>query len=172
MASKVKNETRGTYAVNTTDTTTESDDACITRALEILERRLIGRRSRCGAVFETPTAAGDYCRLRFAAEEREHFSVLFLDTRHRLIQCETLSVGTIDAASVYPREVVKRALALNAAAIILTHNHPSGIPAPSNADAAITRRIADACALVDVRVLDHLVVGEGPAVSLAALGMM
>jgi len=95
-----------------------------------------------------------------------------LDTRHRLIACEELFQGTIDGASVYPREVVKRALHHNAAAVIFAHNHPSGVAEPSDDDARITRRLRDALALLDIRVLDHLVVGAGEVISLAQRGLM
>ncbi len=92
--------------------------------------------------------------------EREVFGVLFLDNQHRIIKFETLFYGTVDAASVYPREIVKRALMWNASAVIFCHNHPSGIPEPSQADKRITRRLQDALNLIDVRVLDHFIVGE------------
>ena len=167
--SKVRNEARAPYLVSVEPS---DDDKTITAALAILERRLSSRRDGGGYQFERPEEAMVYCRLKFAAAERELFSVLFLDTRHRLIRCETLSAGSIDSATVHPREVVKAALQHNAAAVVFTHNHPSGNPEPSAADAAITRRLVDALALVDVRVLDHLVVGEHSAVSMAALGMM
>ncbi|VAW93941.1 UPF0758 family protein, partial [hydrothermal vent metagenome] len=96
----------------------------------------------------------------------------FLDTRHRVIEFEELFRGTIDGASVHPREVLRRALAHNAAAVILAHNHPSGIAEPSRADRHITERLTDALALVDVRVLDHLVVGDGEVVSFAERGWL
>ena len=100
------------------------------------------------------------------------FACLFLDNRHRLIRFEELFRGTIDGASVHPREVVRQALAHNAAALILAHNHPSGVAEPSGADRQITRRLVDALALVDVRVLDHLVVGRGEAFSFAEQGLL
>jgi DNA repair protein RadC len=104
--------------------------------------------------------------------QREAFYILFLDNQHRVIQDEILFEGTIDAASVYPREVVKRALHHNAAALILAHNHPSGVAEPSQSDIRITSRISDALALVDIRVLDHFVVGDGEIVSFAERGWM
>jgi DNA repair protein RadC len=100
------------------------------------------------------------------------FTCLFLDNRHRVIECEELFRGTIDGASVHPREVVKRALQLNAAALILAHNHPSGVAEPSQADQQLTRRLREALGLVDIRVLDHLVVGDGEAVSFAERGLL
>ena len=107
---------------------------------------------------------------RLRDKTREAFYVLFLDNQHRVIKGEVLFEGTIDSASVYPREVVKRALDHNAAALILAHNHPSGAAEPSQADRRITRRIGDALALVDIRVLDHFVVGDGEVVSFAERG--
>jgi DNA repair protein RadC len=100
------------------------------------------------------------------------FAVLFLDTRHRTIAFEELFRGGIDGAEVHPREVVRRCLAHNAAAVILGHNHPSGVSEASAADRAITRRLSEALALVDVRVLDHFIVGDGPALSFAARGWL
>ncbi|MCY1404001.1 hypothetical protein D9M71_191980 [compost metagenome] len=100
------------------------------------------------------------------------FACLFLDSRHRVLAFEVLFHGSIDGASVYPRQVVKRALAHNAAALILTHNHPSGVAEPSQADRALTQRMKDALALVDVRVLDHFIVGDGEPLSMAEHGWM
>lgn len=103
---------------------------------------------------------------------REVFAALFLDNRHRVIHCEALWQGTIDGASVYPREVVTRCLELNAASVIFAHNHPSGVAEPSDADRRMTHRLRDALALVDIRVLDHLVVGDGEVVSFAERGLL
>ena len=100
------------------------------------------------------------------------FVCLFLDTQHRVICCEELFQGTLDASSVYPRDVVQRALALNAAAIIFAHNHPSGIAEPSQADQRITTRLCQALALVDIRVLDHMIVGDGAVLSMAERGLL
>ena len=102
----------------------------------------------------------------------EVFCALFLDNRHRLIACDELFRGTIDGASVHPREVVRQALARNAAAVILAHNHPSGVAEPSQADELITLRLKDALGLVDIRVLDHLIVGDSRCVSLAERGVL
>jgi DNA repair protein RadC len=102
----------------------------------------------------------------------EVFAVLFLDNRHRVLAFEELFRGTIDGASVHPREVVRRALQLNAAAVILSHNHPSGVAEPSQSDQRITTRLREALALVDIRVLDHLVIGDGNCCSLAQLGLL
>jgi DNA repair protein RadC len=110
--------------------------------------------------------------LRFAGLEHEVFACIYLDSRHRPIACEELFRGTIDGTSVHTREVVKRALVHNAAAVILAHNHPSGVAEPSQADELITRRLKEALALVDIRVLDHLIVGSGLVESMAERGCM
>jgi DNA repair protein RadC len=144
-----------------------SDEEVIAAALRILSRRL----ARSNAI-TSPRVTREYLTVRFADLEHEVFACLFLDTRHRVIACEELFRGTVDGASVHPREVVKRALAHNAAAVVLAHNHPSGVAEPSEADRSITRRLRDALALVDVRVLDHLVVGGASAVSMAERGLV
>ena len=118
----------------------------------------------------SPTAVMQYLQLQLGAMEKEIFGAMFLDTRHRLIEFKKLFYGTIDGASVHPREVVKRSLQVNAAAVIFSHNHPSGVAEPSQADIQITGRLKSALALVDVRVLDHIVVAAGDCVSLAQRG--
>jgi DNA repair protein RadC len=123
-----------------------------------------------GKAIESPTAAYRLFRDRLAHLPHEVFCCLFLDTRHRVLSFDELFRGTIDGAAVYPREIVKRALALNAAAVILSHNHPSGDCEPSEADRAITVRVSKALSLVDVRLLDHLVIGGDQLVSLAERG--
>jgi DNA repair protein RadC len=121
----------------------------------------IDQRYRSGApVMTSPARTREFLRLRLGARDHEIFAALFLDNRHRLIQFVELFRGTIDGASVHPREVVKEALAHNAAAVIFAHNHPSGVSTPSQADELITQRLKEALALVDIRVLDHLIVGE------------
>lgn len=135
----------------------------IAESCEIFDRAkaLIAQRYRAGSpVLGSPALTRDYLRLHLGPCEYEQFGVLHLDSRHKLISVETLFRGTLASASVYPREVVKTALASNAAALILYHNHPSGVAEPSRADELITMRIRDALALVDVRVLDHLIVSE------------
>lgn len=129
-------------------------------------------RDLTGDTIRDPNQAALHCVDLVGRFDSERFAALFLDNRHRIIAAETLFKGTIDGTSVYPREVVKRALELNAAALILTHNHPSGIAEPSQADERITRRLADALSLVDIRVLDHVIVGEGTTTSLAARGLI
>lgn len=132
---------------------------------------LMGRMKRDG-VLTTPEQTRLFLKARLAAYEHEVFAVLFLDNRHRVIAFEEMFRGTIDGAAVYPREVVKAALRNNAAAVIFSHNHPSGVAEPSPADRAITSRLRDALMLVDVRVLDHIVVGDNEAVSFAERGLL
>ncbi len=124
-----------------------------------------------GDSMTSPGMVQEYLRLELATEEQEIFSCLFLDNRNRVIEFKRMFYGTIDGASVYPREVAKAALAVNAAAVIFAHNHPSGVAEPSNADKRITDRLKDALALLDIRVLDHIVIGD-EAVSMAERGMM
>jgi DNA repair protein RadC len=139
--------------------------------LELARRHLREKLQPRDAIAD-PDATRAYLRARLRDLGHEVFVCLFLDTRHRVIRDEELFRGTLDGASVYPREVVKRALALNAAAVIFAHNHPSGVAEPSAADHALTRRLVDALALVEVRVLDHFVVGEGEPVSFAERGLI
>ena len=120
----------------------------------------------------SPALTSDYLKLHFATQEREVFTLLCLNSQHEVITCENVFFGTIDSASVYPREVVKLALQHNAAAVILSHNHPSGIPEPSQADKTITNRLVEALKLIDVRVLDHLVIGGNDSVSFAERGLI
>ncbi len=144
-----------------------SDDELTAAALQVLADLLVR-----GNVLDSPRATRDYLALRLGQLEHEMFCCLFLDNRHRLVAFEELFRGTVDGASVHPREVVKRALARNAAAVILAHNHPSGAPEPSQADELITLRLKDALALVDIRLLDHLIVGGKTVVSLAERGVI
>jgi DNA repair protein RadC len=125
-----------------------------------------------GDLLSSPTDAAKLCRSLYGSYDNERFGVIWLDTRHRVLHVETLFTGTIDGAAVYPRVVVKRALELNAAAAILTHNHPSGLAEPSEADRSITLKLSKALALVDIRLLDHLVVTRDSSVSLAERGWL
>ncbi len=138
--------------------------------MEIARRQLMEDLKR-GATIESPGMAGPYLTARMRDYDREVFACIFLDSRHRIIIYEELFSGTLDCAQIHPREVVRRALDHNAAAVILAHNHPSGLAEPSQADRDMTRRLKDALKVVGVRVLDHLVVGDGEPVSLAALGL-
>ncbi len=141
---------------------------------DVLDRAnaLIAQRFRSGSpVLSAPSRTREFLRLKHAALEHEIFALLFLDNRHRLIEYLELFRGTINGASVHPREVVKEALARNAAALICAHGHPSGDPTPSQADELITVRLKEALALVDIRLLDHLIVGN-TICSMAELGLI
>ncbi len=135
-------------------------------AADLLGRRIIGQ------VLASPRDAGEFARTRLAAVEQEVFCCLFLDNRHRVLAFEELFKGTLNGTAVYPREVVKRVLAYNAAAVILVHNHPSGDPEPSRADEVLTQRLKEVFGLIDVRVLDHLVVGRDGCVSFSERGLV
>jgi DNA repair protein RadC len=135
-------------------------------------RRVLSRRVRRGATISSPQAVKDYLRLQIGVLEHEVFTVVFLDAQHRLIALREMFRGTVTQTSVYPREVVKEALAVNAAAVILAHNHPSGSTEPSRADEYLTQTLRTALALVDVRVLDHLVVAGGEVTSFAERGLL
>jgi DNA repair protein RadC len=148
--------------------TADSRPQCVTEALRWLESKL----SRKDVCFNSPQAVKDYCRLRLGANEQEVFAILFLDSQHRLIACEEMFRGTLTQTSVYPREIVKRALALNAGAVICTHNHPSGLAEPSRADEYLTASLKTALALIDVRILDHIVVSALESVSFAEKGLI
>lgn len=149
--------------------TFNNDDAIITSALNILEKRIT--YSTDSQSLTSPESSKNYVKLQLARYEHEVFACLWLDNRNRVINFNKLFRGTIDGASVYPREVVKAALKHNAAAVIFAHNHPSGMAEPSHADEQITRRLKEALSLIDVRVLDHLVVGE-EVVSFAERGLL
>lgn len=137
-----------------------------------LGRRHLGEQLQREHVFASPTAVAAFLLAQLRHCHQEVFGALFLDAQHRLIAWEKLFYGTVDGASVHPREVVRRALYHNAAAVIFAHNHPSGVAEPSDADRHITRQLREALALMDVRVLDHLVVGAGCTVSLAERGFL
>jgi len=140
-------------------------------ALE-LSRRHLAERMRDVDALTSPQAARAYLSARLRDRPYEVFGCLYLDTRHRPINFEELFRGTIDGASVYPREVVRAALANNAAAVILAHNHPSGVAEPSSADQSLTHRLKAALALMDVRLIDHIIVGDGESVSLSERGLL
>ena len=135
-------------------------------------RRYLGAPLEPRSALAAPEDAARYFKARLLDLPHEVFCCLFLDTRHRLIRYEELFRGTIDGATVYPREVVKRALAHNASAVIVGHNHPSGVSEPSEADRSITLKLAKALALVEIRLLDHVVVSRGGHVSLAERGLV
>ena len=137
-----------------------------------LARRALAQQLREREVFDSPDAVGHFLQLHLAAKGHEVFAVLFLDSQHRLIALEELFRGTLTQTSVYPREVVLRALHFQAAAVVLAHNHPSGSVQPSRADEVLTQTLKSALALVDVRVLDHVIVAPGQWLSMAAKGLV
>ena len=137
-----------------------------------LARRALSAQLKQQTLFNSPEAVRDYLQLQLGSRPYEVFAVLFLDTQHRLIVLEELFRGTLTQTSVYPREVVVRALALNAASVVLAHNHPSGTAQPSRADEALTQTLKAALGLVDVRVLDHFVVTSTETVSMAERGLL
>ena len=137
-----------------------------------LARRALAQQLKDRPLFESPAAVKDYLRLQLAPRTHEVFAALFLDVQHRLIALEELFRGTLTQTSVYPREVVLRALHHHAAAVVLAHNHPSGSVAPSRADEVLTQQLKAALALVDVRVLDHIIVAPGEALSMAEKGLV
>jgi DNA repair protein RadC len=137
-----------------------------------MARRALAQQMKHQPVFDAPQKVKDYLALQLAGREQEVFAVLFLDSQHRLVCMEEMFHGTLTQTSVYPREVVKKALTHNAGAVVLAHNHPSGLAEPSRADEYLTQTLKTALQMVDVRVLDHLVVGRGTVVSMAERGLM
>ncbi|MCK2045669.1 MULTISPECIES: RadC family protein [Chromohalobacter] len=137
-----------------------------------LSRRHLGSLLERGGALTSPALVRQFLTSQLRHLPHEAFAALFLDTQHRVIRFETLSEGTLDSASVYPREVSRRALALNAGALIFAHNHPSGVAEPSDADRRITRRLKEALGLFEIRVLDHFVVGDGEVISFAERGWL
>ncbi len=137
-----------------------------------MARRALKEEMQRGDALNSPRAVRDYLQLLLGGRQQEVFMLLFLDTQHRVIAAEELFQGTLSQTSVYPREVVKRALAHNAAAVILAHNHPSGVAEPSQSDRLLTDALKQALGLVDVRVLDHFVVGGGRTLSFAEAGLI
>ena len=140
-------------------------------ALE-LTSRYIKEELRANPIFTSPQMVRDYLAVQMRGYQREVFVILLLDSRHQLLDFHELFQGTIDMAGVYPREIVKLALQNNAAAVIVAHNHPSGVAEPSQSDIAITKRIKQALALVDIRLLDHFIIGRGAVTSLADTGQV
>jgi DNA repair protein RadC len=146
--------------------------AATIRALPELARRYFASSLKPGQSIRSPADTETYLQSRLGHLGHELFCCLFLDNRHRVLRFDEMFRGTIDGTSVYPREVVKEALAINAAAVILAHNHPSGVAEPSQADERITKRLKSALELVDIRLLDHLVIGDGRATSMASRGLL
>jgi DNA repair protein RadC len=165
---KCNMEERPAYPAQST-----AEDDIITKAMEILEARLRGNIK--AAPFAAPDDIKRYLMLHNAKQADpyvERFGVLFLDVNHRLIEHQIMFTGTLNQTSVYPREVVRAALRLNASSVVLTHNHPSGSATPSRADDCLTRTLKDALALIDVRVIDHIIVGDAQALSMAEKGLI
>lgn len=144
---------------------TDPDDAVVARALSILDKRV-----RRGPVFTDPATIGRYLKLQLQGHEREHFAAMFLNAKHYLLAYEVLFTGSLEGTEVHPREVVKQALRHNASAVIVAHNHPSGDPTPSGADRSMTSRLRSALQIIDVRLLDHFVIGVGDPYSMASKG--
>lgn len=135
-------------------------------------QKIVDTRTQRGSSFSDPATACEFFRAKLGGQEREVFAAAMLDTRHRLIEYVELFFGTIDGAEVHPREVARCALRLNAAAVIVAHNHPSGEVTPSSADRAVTTRLKQALALLDIRLLDHVIVGGPESLSLARQGLL
>jgi DNA repair protein RadC len=152
----------------TSDEKKNSDDAIIAKALQILARRM----KQPGHLVSSPSAVKEYLTLKLAQSEREIFAVLYLDVRNRVIAYEELFTGTLTQTSVYPREVVKAALRYNAASVIYCHNHPSGVADPSEADKLLTRALQTALETVDIRSLDHIIIGGVSTYSFAEYGLI
>ena len=146
--------------------------AAMLAAVLELARRALQEQLRAGTALTAPGAVRDYLRLTLGSRPHEAFLCLFLDAQHRVTSIEELFRGTLTQTSVYPREVVKAALAANAAAVIFAHNHPSGVAQPSQADELLTRQLKEALALVDIRVLDHFIVAGNQALSFAERGLL
>lgn len=165
-ARRVRSESSPEYVVTRPAASNPAEDQIIAQALEILARRMAR-----GELIGGPSSAGDYLRMKYAAQPFEVFGAIMLDTRHRIIEILEIAHGTIDSCTVHPREVLRAVMACNAAAVIIFHNHPSGNPQPSEADQFLTRRISETLAHIDARVLDHVVVAAGGFCSFAERGI-
>ena len=149
-------------------TLTVSENRAVYKALKILERKLLIDET----VFNSPGRVADFLMLKLGFEEREIFSVMFLDAQNRLIEYAPMFYGTVCESSVYPREVVKKALSLNAASVIFSHNHPSGKPVESEADKLLTKQLEATLKMVDVKVLDHIIVAGNKSLSFLEKGLL
>ena len=165
-------ETRLKQQLTQQTTQTAEFDVTEQEAIIKLALDILAARHAPGSNLTSPTETTAYLRIKFADYKNEVFCAIFLDNRHRVLSFEEMFQGTVDGSSVQPRVVVQRALEINAAAVVFAHNHPSGIAEPSNADEQITRRLKDALALVDVRVLDHIVVGVTETTSFSERGLL
>lgn len=146
----------------------QHEDWIIHQAITLLEQRIF----KAGPMLNSPTTVRDYLHLKLVGEPNKVFAVVFLDAQHQVLAYEPMFKGTVDQTSVYPRVVVQRALALNASAVILAHQHPSGVTEPSSADRALTDRLKATLTMVDVRVVDHFIVGKGTPYSFAESGLL
>ncbi|MFU8764093.1 MAG: RadC family protein [Haliea sp.] len=145
--------------------------AQLVAALELARRHAL-EEARAGSALCSPRETRRFLQHHLGGQQREVFTCLFLDNQHRILRCEDLFYGTLDGAAVYPREVAVRALQYHAAAVILAHNHPSGVAEPSQADRRITERLQSALGLLDIRVLDHVIIGRGQSYSFAESGLL
>ncbi|MFP9230763.1 DNA repair protein RadC [Pectobacterium cacticida] len=146
----------------------QTDDWIVQQAIALLEHRVF----KAGLPMQRPQAVKDYVRLKLVAEPNEVFAIIFMNSQNEVLAYEPMFRGTINSTAVYPRVVVQRALELNAGAVILAHQHPSGCTEPSSADRSMTLRLKDALELIDVRVLDHIIVGQGEPYSFAESGLL
>ena len=177
MKKQVNSETVVPYLIDVSEATAfepQVDPLDLVCAERIIERALllVDRQFAAGPSMVNPKDAGDYLRLHLRHLPYEVFCCLWLDNRHQVLKCSEMFRGTVDGASVHPREVVREAIQYNACAVIFAHNHPSGVSEPSAADRVITHELRDALQLIGVRVLDHLVIGAGEPTSMAARGLM
>ena len=149
-------------------TLTVSENKAVYKALKILERKMFIDET----VFSSPSSVKNFLKLKLGFEEREIFSVMFLDAQNRLIEYTNMFYGTVHQAAVYPREVVKKALSLNAVSVIFSHNHPSGVVAQSHDDELLTKRLKEALNMVEVRTLDHIIVAGNNTLSFLEKGLL
>lgn len=164
---RVREEEPGIYSAGVVKDADPADEAILARAEAILASRF----ARIGSITDS-NSAGKFLRMRLAPLMHEEFHCLWLDNQHRVISCDRMFNGTVDGSAVHPREVVRAAISHNAAAVILAHNHPSGVAKASPADHAITKRLQDALSTIDVRVVDHLIVGQSEPQSFARMGWL
>ena len=165
MNNKINSEVQASYTTRMTQT---NDDEIVDQAMQILSSRI----KTPASYITCPEDTKRLLKLKMSLLGHEVFYCVFLDNKHGVLEVEEMFRGTIDVSSVYPREVVKRALEVNAAAVIFAHNHPSGVAEPSKSDENITIKLRDACALVDIRVLDHLIIAGNNMTSLAEMGII
>lgn len=164
---KIKSEDKTEYCAHKPEISAD-DQEVIRHAMEIL----LNRMREPGEAIANPEDVKTYLKLKLTEQEKEVFACLFLDNRHRVIEYNEMFFGTINGASVHPREIVKQALKVNAAAVIFSHNHPSGVSEPSEADKQLTRKLSEVLAVLDIRVLDHIIIGHYELTSFAERGLL